>query len=77
MNKAAVHVASCQLASSNSQTIWTHKVQYLPTTVYWQQVLNVFGMKTNDNPLKISKIESMGNYIESISTTVAPFTNMV
>ena len=32
VNKPGFHGASCQLAPSN---IWTHKVQYLPTAVYW------------------------------------------
>ena len=32
VNKPDSHGASCQLAPSN---IWTHRVQYLPTAVYW------------------------------------------
>ena len=32
VNKPGSYGASCQLALSN---IWTHKVQYLTTAVYW------------------------------------------
>ena len=35
VNKAGFHDASCRLAPSNSQTIWTHKVHYWPSTVHW------------------------------------------
>ena len=39
VNKSGYHGASCQLSPANSQAIWTHKVQYFPTAVYYQQVL--------------------------------------
>ena len=35
VKKAGFHADSCWLAPFNSQTIWTHKIQYSPTTVYW------------------------------------------
>ena len=35
VNKAGFYDASCRLAPSNSQIIWTHKVQYWPSTMHW------------------------------------------
>ena len=39
--KAGFNGASCQMASSNSKTIWLQKGLYLPTTGYWSQVVDV------------------------------------
>ena len=64
VNKADFYGASCQLAWSKSQTIWTEKLQCLPRIVHWQQI--VIGNQ-DGSPNKISWIHVFDPIIEYTS----------